>query len=83
MLWLIKDAVMSVVIPAILKEKTIGKIIRPEECIKLFYWNSCSGWSLKWWLEGIVNSENVKLARQSRIGYGRAIKTIIDHANGK
>lgn len=78
-----KDLIISVVIPAFKEGKTIRKVIRDLK--------SCSshntqvivvdGYS-KDGTEEIVKEENVDFVMESRVGYGRAIKTGIDHAKG-
>ena len=78
-----KDPVVSIVIPAFKEGKTIRKVIRDLK-------NSSSynteiivvdGYS-KDGTEEIVKEENVRFVTEKRIGYGRAIKTGIDHAKG-
>jgi glycosyltransferase involved in cell wall biosynthesis len=78
-----KDPVVSIVIPAFKEGKTIRKVIRDLK-------NSSSynteiivvdGYS-KDGTEEIVKEENARFVTEKRIGYGRAIKTGIDHAKG-
>ena len=78
-----KDPVVSIVIPAFKEGKTIRKVIRDLK-------NSSSynteiivvdGYS-KDGTEEIVKEENARFVTEKRVGYGRAIKTGIDHAKG-
>ena len=78
-----KNPTVSVVIPAFKEGKTIRKVIRDLK-------NSSSynteiivvdGYSNDG-TEEIVKEENAQFVSEKRIGYGRAIKTGIDHAKG-
>jgi len=78
-----KDPVVSIVIPAFKEGRTIRKVIRDLK-------NSLSynteiivvdGYSNDG-TEEIVKEENVRFVTEKRMGYGRAIKTGIDHAKG-
>jgi glycosyltransferase involved in cell wall biosynthesis len=78
-----EDLIVSVVIPAFKEGKTIRKVIRDLK--------SCSGYNTQIIVvdgysndgtEEIVKEENVDFVSESRIGYGRAIKTGINHAKG-
>lgn len=79
----VKDPIISVVIPTLNEGKTIRKVIQDLK-------NSSShnteiivvdGHS-KDGTEEIVKAENAEFVTERRIGYGRAIKTGIDHAKG-
>ena len=78
-----KEITVSVVIPAFKEGKTIQKVIRDLK--------SSSGYNTQIIVvdgysndgtEEIVKDENADFVSESRIGYGRAIKTGIDHAKG-
>lgn len=78
-----KDPVVSIVIPAFKEGRTIRKVIRDLK-------NSSSynteiivvdGYSNDG-TEEIVKEENARFVTEKRVGYGRAIKTGIDHAKG-
>ena len=78
-----KDPVVSIVIPAFKEGKTIRKVIQDLK-------NSSSynteiivvdGYSNDG-TEEIVKEENARFVTEKRVGYGRAIKTGIDHAKG-
>jgi len=78
-----EDRIISVVIPAFKEGKTIRKVIRDLK-------NSSSyntqiivvdGYSNDG-TEEIVKEEDADFVSESRVGYGRAIKTGIDHAKG-
>ena len=78
-----KDYIISVVIPAFKEGKTIQKVIRDIKSsssyntqIIIVDGHSNDG------TEEIVKEENVDFVSESRVGYGRAIKTGIDHAKG-
>ncbi len=76
-----KGFIVSVVIPAFKEGKTIQKVIQDIK--------SCSSYNTQIIVvdghsndgtEEIVKEENVEFVSESRLGYGRAIKTGIDHA---
>jgi glycosyltransferase involved in cell wall biosynthesis len=78
-----KDPVVSIVIPAFKEGRTIRKVIRDLK-------NSSSynteiivvdGYSNDG-TEEIAKEENAQFVTEKRVGYGRAIKTGIDHAKG-
>jgi glycosyltransferase involved in cell wall biosynthesis len=78
-----EDHVVSVVIPAFKEGKTIRKIIQDLKSYSSYnteiivvdsYSNDGT--------EEIVKEEKARFVSESRIGYGRAIKTGIDHAKG-
>jgi glycosyltransferase involved in cell wall biosynthesis len=78
-----KDPVVSIVIPAFKEGRTIRKVIQDLK-------NSSSynteiivvdGYSNDG-TEEIVKEENARFVTEKRVGYGRAIKTGIDHAKG-
>jgi glycosyltransferase involved in cell wall biosynthesis len=78
-----EDFIVSVVIPAFKEGKTIQKVIRDVKSSSFYNTqiivvdgHSNDG------TEEIVKEENVEFVSESRIGYGRAIKTGIDHAKG-
>ncbi|PVX24768.1 MAG: glycosyl transferase family 2 [Candidatus Bathyarchaeum sp.] len=78
-----KDPMVSVVIPALKEGKTIRKVLRDLKSsssynteIIVVDGHSNDG------TEEIVKEENAEFVSESRIGYGRAIKTGIDHAKG-
>jgi glycosyltransferase involved in cell wall biosynthesis len=78
-----EDFVVSVVIPAFKEGKTIRRVIRNlknSSCyntqIIVVDGHSNDG------TEEIVKEENAEFVSESRTGYGRAIKTGIDHAKG-
>jgi len=78
-----KDPVVSVVIPALKEGKTIRKVIRDlknssnyntEIIVVDGYSNDGT--------EEIVKEEQAHFVTEKRVGYGRAIKTGIDHSTG-
>lgn len=78
-----ENLIVSVVIPAFREGKTIRKVIKDiknSSCyntqIIVVDGHSNDG------TEEIVKEENAEFVSESRIGYGRAIKTGIDHAKG-
>ena len=77
------DYIISVVIPTFKEGKTIQKVIRDlknsssyNTQIIVVDGHSNDG------TEEIVKEENVDFVSEPRVGYGRAIKTGIDHAMG-
>ncbi|MBT8171540.1 glycosyltransferase family 2 protein [Candidatus Bathyarchaeota archaeon] len=78
-----KDPVVSIVIPTLKEGKTIRKVIQDlknfssyETEIIVVDGHSNDG------TEEIVKEENAEFVSEQRIGYGRAIKTGIDHSKG-
>ena len=76
-----EDFIVSVVIPAFKEGKTIQKVIQDIK--------SCSSYNTQIIVvdgysndgtEEIVKEENAEFVSEPRLGYGRAIKTGIDHA---
>lgn len=78
-----EEPVVSVVIPAFKEGKTIGKVIRDLKSFSSFNTEIIvvDGYSNDG-TEEIVKEENARFVSEPRIGYGRAIKTGIDHAKG-
>jgi glycosyltransferase involved in cell wall biosynthesis len=78
-----EDLIVSVVIPAFREGKTIRKVIRDIKSSSSYNTQVIvvDGYS-KDGTEEIVKEENVDFVTESRVGYGRAIKTGIDHAKG-
>jgi len=78
-----KEPVVSVVIPAFKEGKTIRKVIRDLKSSSSYNTEIIvvDGYSNDG-TEEIVKEENAQFVSESRIGYGRAIKTGIDHAKG-
>jgi glycosyltransferase involved in cell wall biosynthesis len=78
-----KDPVVSIVIPAFKEGKTIRKVI--QELKNSSSYNTeiivVDGYSNDG-TEEIVKEENARFVTEKRVGYGRAIKTGIDHAKG-
>ena len=78
-----EDTVVSVVIPAYKEAKTIRRVIRSLKKSSSYNMEiivvdrlSNDG------TEKIVKEEKARFVSEHRVGYGRAIKTGIDHANG-
>jgi len=78
-----KDPLVSVVIPTLKEGKTIRKVIKDLKNsssynteIIVVDGHSHDG------TEEIVKDENAQFVSEPRVGYGRAIKTGIDHAKG-
>jgi len=78
-----EDLIVSVVIPAFKEGKTIQKVIRDLRSSSSYNTQIIvvDGYSNDG-TEEIVKDENADFVSESRIGYGRAIKTGIDHAKG-
>ena len=78
-----EDLIVSVVIPAFKEGKTIRKVIRDIKSSSSYNTEIIvvDGYSNDG-TEEIVKEENVDFVSESRTGYGRAIKTGIDHAKG-
>jgi len=78
-----KDRIVSVVIPAFKEGKTIRKVIRDLKSSSSYNTQIIvvDGYSNDG-TEDIVKEENADFVSESRVGYGRAIKTGIDHAKG-
>jgi len=78
-----KDRIVSVVIPAFKEGKTIRKVIRELKSSSSYNTQIIvvDGYSNDG-TEDIVKEENADFVSESRVGYGRAIKTGIDHAKG-
>lgn len=78
-----KDPVVSVVIPAFKEGKTIRKVIRDLKHASSYNTEIIvvDGYSNDG-TEEIVKEEQARFVTEPRIGYGRAIKTGIDHAKG-
>jgi glycosyltransferase involved in cell wall biosynthesis len=78
-----EDLIVSVVIPAFKEGKTIRKVIRDLKSFSSYNTQIIvvDGYSNDG-TEEIVKEENVDFVSESRVGYGRAIKTGIDHAKG-
>lgn len=78
-----KNPVVSVVIPAFKEGKTIRKVIRALKTSSSYNTEIIvvDGYSNDG-TEEIVKEENARFVSEKRIGYGRAIKTGIDHAKG-
>jgi len=78
-----EDPVVSVVIPAFKEGKTIRKVIQDLKSYSSYNTEIIvvDGYSNDG-TEEIVKEENARFVSESRIGYGRAIKTGIDHAKG-
>lgn len=78
-----KDPYISVVIPALKEGKTIRNVI--QDLRNFSNYNTeiivVDGHSNDG-TEEIVKEENAEFVSEKRVGYGRAIKTGIDHANG-
>ena len=77
------DFIVSVVIPAFKEGKTIQKVIRDLKGSSSYDTQIIvvDGYSNDG-TEEIVKEENVEFVSESRVGYGRAIKTGINHAKG-
>jgi glycosyltransferase involved in cell wall biosynthesis len=77
------DFIVSVVIPAFKEGKTIQKVIRDLKDSSSYSTQIIvvDGYSNDG-TEEIVKEENVEFVSESRQGYGRAIKTGINHAKG-
>lgn len=78
-----KDPIVSVVIPTLKEGKTIRRVLQDLKNYSNFSTeiivvdgNSNDG------TEEIVKEEKAEFVSEQRVGYGRAIKTGIDHANG-
>jgi len=78
-----EDFIVSVVIPAFKEGKTIQKVIRDLKSSSSYNTQIIvvDGYSNDG-TEEIVKEENVDFVSESRAGYGRAIKTGINHAKG-
>jgi len=78
-----EDRIVSVVIPAFKEGKTIRKVIRELKSSSSYNTQIIvvDGYSNDG-TEDIVKEENADFVSESRVGYGRAIKTGIDHAKG-
>ncbi len=78
-----EDFIVSVVIPAFKEGKTIQKVIRDLKSSSSYNTQIIvvDGYSNDG-TEEIVKEENVEFVSESRAGYGRAIKTGINHAKG-
>jgi glycosyltransferase involved in cell wall biosynthesis len=78
-----KDPVISVVIPALKEGKTIRKVIQDLKNFSSYNTEIIvvDGYSNDG-TEEIVKEEEARFVTEKRVGYGRAIKTGIDHANG-
>ena len=78
-----EDFIVSVVIPAFKEGKTIQKVIRDIKGSSSYNTQIIvvDGYSNDG-TEEIVKEENVEFVTEKRVGYGRAIKTGIDHAKG-
>jgi len=78
-----EDYVVSVVIPAFKEVKTIRKVIRDLKSSSSYNMQIIvvDGYSNDG-TEEIVKEEKAEFVTEPRVGYGRAIKTGIDHANG-
>ena len=78
-----KDFIVSVVIPAFKEGKTIQKVIRDLKSSSSYNTQIIvvDGYSNDG-TEEILKEENVDFVSESRQGYGRAIKTGINHAKG-
>jgi len=78
-----EDPVVSVVIPAFKEGKTIRKVIQDLKSYSSYNTEIIvvDGYSNDG-TEEIVKEENARFVSESKIGYGRAIKTGIDHAKG-
>ena len=80
---IIEEPIVSVVIPAFKEGKTIRKVIKDikgsatsETQIIIVDGYSNDG------TEEIAKEENVEFVKEPRLGYGRAIRTGLDHAKG-
>ena len=78
-----EEFIVSVVIPAFKEGKTIQKVIRDIKSSSSYNTQIIvvDGYSNDG-TEEIVKEENVDFVTEPRVGYGRAIKTGIDHAKG-
>jgi glycosyltransferase involved in cell wall biosynthesis len=78
-----KDPVVSIVIPAFKEGRTIRKVIRDLRNFSSYNTEIIvvDGYSNDG-TEKIVKEENARFVTEKRVGYGRAIKTGIDHAKG-
>lgn len=78
-----KSPVVSIVIPALNEGKTIRKVIRDLKSSSIYNTEIIvvDGHSYDGTQE-IVKEENAEFVSEPRVGYGRAIKTGIDHAKG-
>jgi len=78
-----EDPVVSVVIPAFKEGKTIRKVIQDLKSYSSYNTEIIvvDGYSNDG-TEEIAKEENVRFLSESRMGYGRAIKTGIAHAKG-
>ena len=78
-----EDYIVTVVIPAFKEGKTIRKVIRDLKSSSSYNTEIIvvDGYSNDG-TEEIVKEENAQFVSEPRIGYGRAIKTGIDHAKG-
>lgn len=79
-----EDLIVSVVIPAFKEGKTIRKVIRDLKSSSSYNTEIIvvDGYSNDG-TEEIVKEENADFVTEPRVGYGRAIKTGIDHAKGE
>ena len=78
-----EEFIVSVVIPAFKEGKTIQKVIRDLKSSSSYNTQIIvvDGYSNDG-TEEIVKEENTDFVSEPRVGYGRAIKTGIDHAKG-
>ncbi len=78
-----EDPIISVVIPAFKEGKTIRKVIRDLKSSSSYNTEIIvvDGYSNDG-TEEIVKEEKADFVSEQRVGYGRAIKTGIDHAKG-
>ena len=78
-----EDLIVSVVIPAFKEEKTIRKVIKDLKSSSSYNTEIIvvDGYSNDG-TEEIVKEENADFVSEPRVGYGRAIKTGIEHSKG-